>query len=100
MSALSAITELTGMAAVPGRATVLASQIRDALQDSATDEHRELFLAVYQVLSQRQRGAIKPEAWRRAWDALGALLPHYDIDGPEDVQALERAARNEQLEAA
>ena len=63
-------------------------------------EDEELFLAVYQVLAQRQRGAIKPEAWKRAWDAMSALLPHYDIDGPEDVQALERTARNEQLEAA
>ncbi len=89
MSAISAITELTGMAAVPGRATVLAGQIREALQDSAADEHRELFAACFTVLAQRQKGAISGDAWARLWGAVGGLLDHYGIESLDDLQKLE-----------
>lgn len=83
--ATSALTELMGLAAIPGRASVLGGQIRAALQPTATEQHRELFLAAYALL-----GDIEDRAAReRLVNALAELDEHYGIESPQDLQALE-----------
>lgn len=87
-AALSALNELTGMTAgAPARAQLLVDQVREALDTAG--EHRELFLAAVLLLQARQRGPVPDAAVARLWNACGELLPHYGIESPADLAALE-----------
>jgi hypothetical protein len=84
-TAIPALNELMGLAAIPGRASVLAGQIRAALQPTAAEQHRELFLAAYALLGDIENRTAR----ERLVNALAELDEHYGVESPADLRALE-----------
>jgi hypothetical protein len=88
--ARAALLELRGLGIEkPARAQQLFARIGLALDAVAADQHMSLFLAAYAVLQQRQHGGVTPHGWEQLWNAADALLGHYGITGPADVDALQ-----------
>jgi hypothetical protein len=95
-TATDALVDLSFMAyGKPGTIGELTGLVRAELErkTEVDAEQRELFLAVYMLLAQRQRGGITKEAWERLWHAGGALMPHYGITSADDIAALEAKAK-------